>query len=50
MGLLKLLLLAAIVFATPAHAQSYPSQDYAAFIAAEQAKWSRIVNAIGFKE
>ena len=25
-------------------------QDYAAFIAAEQAKWSRIVTAIGFKE
>ena len=25
-------------------------QEYAAFIAAEQAKWSRIVNAIGFKE
>lgn len=25
-------------------------QDYAAFLAAEQAKWSRIVNAIGFKE
>jgi tripartite-type tricarboxylate transporter receptor subunit TctC len=25
-------------------------QDYAAFIAAEQAKWSRIVAAIGFKE
>ncbi len=25
-------------------------QDYAAFVAAEQAKWSRIVTAIGFKE
>jgi tripartite-type tricarboxylate transporter receptor subunit TctC len=25
-------------------------QDYAAFIAAEQAKWSKIVQAIGFKE
>ena len=25
-------------------------QEYAAFIAAEQAKWSKIVNAIGFKE
>jgi tripartite-type tricarboxylate transporter receptor subunit TctC len=25
-------------------------QDYAAFLAAEQAKWSRIVHAIGFKE
>jgi tripartite-type tricarboxylate transporter receptor subunit TctC len=25
-------------------------QDYAAFLAAEQAKWSRIVDAIGFKE
>ena len=25
-------------------------QDYVAFIAAEQAKWSKIVNAIGFKE
>jgi tripartite-type tricarboxylate transporter receptor subunit TctC len=25
-------------------------QDYAAFLAAEQAKWSRIVTAIGFKE
>jgi tripartite-type tricarboxylate transporter receptor subunit TctC len=25
-------------------------QDYASFLAAEQAKWSRIVNAIGFKE
>jgi len=25
-------------------------QDYASFLAVEQAKWSRIVNAIGFKE
>ena len=25
-------------------------QDYAAFLAAEQAKWSRIVDAIGFRE
>jgi tripartite-type tricarboxylate transporter receptor subunit TctC len=25
-------------------------QDYASFLAAEQAKWSQIVNAIGFKE
>jgi tripartite-type tricarboxylate transporter receptor subunit TctC len=25
-------------------------QDYASFLAAEQAKWSRIVDAIGFKE
>src|SRR2546422_2232503 len=25
-------------------------QDYAAFLAAEQAKWSRVVSAIGFKE
>jgi tripartite-type tricarboxylate transporter receptor subunit TctC len=25
-------------------------QDYAAFLGAEQAKWSRIVTAIGFKE
>ena len=25
-------------------------QEYAAFIAAEQAKWSKIVTAIGFKE
>jgi tripartite-type tricarboxylate transporter receptor subunit TctC len=25
-------------------------QEYAAFIAAEQAKWSKIVQAIGFKE
>ena len=25
-------------------------QEYAAFVAAEQAKWSKIVNAIGFKE
>ena len=25
-------------------------QEYQAFIAAEQAKWSRIVQAIGFKE
>ena len=26
------------------------SQDYAAFIASEQAKWSKVVTAIGFKE
>jgi tripartite-type tricarboxylate transporter receptor subunit TctC len=25
-------------------------EDYAAFLASEQAKWSRIVKAIGFKE
>jgi tripartite-type tricarboxylate transporter receptor subunit TctC len=25
-------------------------QDYAAFVAAEQNKWSRIIDAIGFKE
>jgi len=25
-------------------------QDYVAFIAAEQAKWSKVVQAIGFKE
>ncbi len=25
-------------------------QDYAKFLAAEQAKWGEIVNAIGFKE
>ena len=25
-------------------------QDYAAFLAAEQARWSKIVAAIGFKE
>jgi len=25
-------------------------QDYAAFLAAEQAKWSKVVSAIGFKE
>ena len=25
-------------------------EDYAAFLAAEQAKWRRIVSAIGFKE
>jgi hypothetical protein len=25
-------------------------QDYAAFLAAEQAKWSEVVSAIGFKE
>jgi tripartite-type tricarboxylate transporter receptor subunit TctC len=25
-------------------------QDYTAFIAAEQAKWSKIVQAIGFRE
>jgi hypothetical protein len=25
-------------------------QDYAAFLANEQAKWSKIVSAIGFKE
>jgi hypothetical protein len=25
-------------------------EDYAAFLATEQAKWSRIVTAIGFKE
>ena len=26
------------------------SQEYQSFIAAEQAKWSKIVTAIGFKE
>jgi tripartite-type tricarboxylate transporter receptor subunit TctC len=25
-------------------------QDYAAFVAAEQKKWRRIIDAIGFKE
>jgi hypothetical protein len=25
-------------------------QDYAAFLAAEQTKWSKVVAAIGFKE
>jgi tripartite-type tricarboxylate transporter receptor subunit TctC len=25
-------------------------QDYAAFLASEQAKWSKVVTAIGFKE
>jgi tripartite-type tricarboxylate transporter receptor subunit TctC len=25
-------------------------EDYAAFLATEQAKWSRVVTAIGFKE
>jgi tripartite-type tricarboxylate transporter receptor subunit TctC len=25
-------------------------QEFAAFLAAEQAKWSQVVNAIGFKE
>ena len=25
-------------------------QDYASFLAAEQAKWSKVVTAIGFKE
>jgi hypothetical protein len=25
-------------------------QDYAAFLADEQAKWSKVVTAIGFKE